>query len=242
MRWIRQPKEGINIMSKARNACPWCCKKTDVIQAGKTIQVRYFLTRMGKMEHSHVIHFQHVNPKSIHLRDVKRWLSDVEGKDMPQSYAWSYKRRYKTGFVWHDVVDDDLIAPIANDAYVLKGSAISPFHPAHCTCKKQAAVGAEEKDDALAGRLTSALEVNLKEDGSDYDGLTGSKMSQQSMSSPPSSSRRSPSHVFHNSIIANSAEDELGTRKGGELGKGQLGWWTSKSRAWGERQVSGKLI
>lgn len=34
-------------------------------------------------------------------------------------------RRYKTGYVWQDLVDDDLITPISDNEYVLKGSEIS---------------------------------------------------------------------------------------------------------------------
>lgn len=33
-------------------------------------------------------------------------------------------RRYKTGFVWQDLRDDDLITPITDNEYVLKGSEI----------------------------------------------------------------------------------------------------------------------
>ncbi|KAK6162823.1 hypothetical protein DH2020_002664 [Rehmannia glutinosa] len=44
---------------------------------------------------------------------------------MPESFSWSYKRRYKTGYVWQDLLDDDLINPISDNEYVLKGSDIS---------------------------------------------------------------------------------------------------------------------
>ncbi|KAH6756039.1 hypothetical protein C2S53_005906 [Perilla frutescens var. hirtella] len=44
---------------------------------------------------------------------------------MPESFAWSYKRKYKTGYVWQDILDDDLITPISDNEYVLKGSEIS---------------------------------------------------------------------------------------------------------------------
>ncbi|KAF6150192.1 hypothetical protein GIB67_023147, partial [Kingdonia uniflora] len=63
---------------------------------------------------------------------VKRWLTNLRGKDMPDSFAWSYKRRYKNGYVWQDLTDDDLITPTSDDEYVLKGSSdISavPFDP-----------------------------------------------------------------------------------------------------------------
>lgn len=37
--------------------------------------------------------------------------------------CWVY-RRYKTGFVWQDLMDGDLITPISDNEYVLKGSEI----------------------------------------------------------------------------------------------------------------------
>lgn len=43
---------------------------------------------------------------------------------MADSFSWSYKRRYKTGYVWQDLLDDDLITPISDNEFVLKGSEI----------------------------------------------------------------------------------------------------------------------
>lgn len=34
-------------------------------------------------------------------------------------------RRYKSGYVWQDLLDEDLITPISDNEYVLKGSEIS---------------------------------------------------------------------------------------------------------------------
>lgn len=34
-------------------------------------------------------------------------------------------RRYKTGYVWQDLLDDDLISPISDNEYVIKGSEIT---------------------------------------------------------------------------------------------------------------------
>lgn len=41
---------------------------------------------------------------------------------MPGAFSWSYKRRYKNGYVWQDLLDDDLITPVSDNEYVLKGS------------------------------------------------------------------------------------------------------------------------
>ncbi|KAI3741461.1 hypothetical protein L1987_59135 [Smallanthus sonchifolius] len=91
----------------------------------RKIHIVYFLSHKGLIEHPHLIRVHHLSRTGVHLRDVKRWLSELRGKDMPESFAWSYKRRYKTGYVWQDLLDEDLITPISDNEYVLKGSEIS---------------------------------------------------------------------------------------------------------------------
>ncbi|XP_076901533.1 protein SOSEKI 1-like [Bidens hawaiensis] len=91
----------------------------------RKIHVVYFLSRKGLIEHPHLIRVHHISRTGVRLRDVKRWLSEPRGKDMPESFAWSYKRKYKAGYVWQDLLDEDLITPISDNEYVLKGSEIS---------------------------------------------------------------------------------------------------------------------
>ncbi|KAF8106421.1 hypothetical protein N665_0139s0017 [Sinapis alba] len=43
---------------------------------------------------------------------------------MPDQFCWSCKRRYKNGYIWQDLLEDDLITPISDNEYVLKGSEI----------------------------------------------------------------------------------------------------------------------
>ncbi|XP_060973214.1 protein SOSEKI 1 isoform X1 [Cannabis sativa] len=98
-------------------------------QLGKCGEIRrlhiiYFLTHLGRSEHPHLIRVHHLTRTGVYLRDVKRWLGDLRGKDMAEAYAWSYKRRYKSGYVWQDLVDEDLITPLSDNEYVLKGSEI----------------------------------------------------------------------------------------------------------------------
>ncbi|KAL6981575.1 hypothetical protein U1Q18_023201 [Sarracenia purpurea var. burkii] len=92
----------------------------------RRIHIIYFLSRKGRIEHPHLIRVHHLSRNGVRLHDVKRWLSELRGKDMPEAFAWSYKRRYKTGYVWQDLLDEDLITPISDNEYVLKGSEI-PF-------------------------------------------------------------------------------------------------------------------
>ncbi|CAN4110429.1 unnamed protein product [Withania somnifera] len=93
----------------------------------RKLHIIYFLSRKGRIEHPHLIRVHHFSRNGIRLRDVKRWLEELRGKEMPESFAWSYKRKYQTGYVWQDLLDEDLITPISDNEYVLKGSEI-PFH------------------------------------------------------------------------------------------------------------------
>ncbi|XP_057459123.1 protein SOSEKI 3-like isoform X1 [Lotus japonicus] len=43
---------------------------------------------------------------------------------MASLYSWSCKRSYNSGFVWHDLSEDDLILPAHGIEYVLKGSEL----------------------------------------------------------------------------------------------------------------------
>ncbi|XP_054813486.1 protein SOSEKI 1-like [Prosopis cineraria] len=93
----------------------------------RRIHIVYFLSLMGRSEEPHLIRVHHLARNGVYLRDVKRWLGELRGKDLAETHAWSYKRMYKTGYVWQDLLDDDLITPISDNEYVLKGSQILPL-------------------------------------------------------------------------------------------------------------------
>ncbi|XP_047947295.1 protein SOSEKI 1-like isoform X2 [Salvia hispanica] len=97
-------------------------------QEVRRLHIVYFLSRKGRIEHPHLIRVHHLSRNGVRLRDVKRWLSELRGNEIPESFSWSYKRRYKTGYVWQDLVDDDLITPISDNEYVLQGSEISSIN------------------------------------------------------------------------------------------------------------------
>ncbi|KAK8962687.1 hypothetical protein KSP40_PGU014070 [Platanthera guangdongensis] len=93
----------------------------------RRLHIVYFLSRNGKTEQPHLITVDHhLFPNTaLHLRDVKKWICDLRGKEMADSFAWSYKRKYKGGYIWEDLTDDDIIAPISDDhQYVIKGSLL----------------------------------------------------------------------------------------------------------------------
>ncbi|OEL14887.1 hypothetical protein BAE44_0024096 [Dichanthelium oligosanthes] len=95
----------------------------------RRINVVYFLSRGGRTDHPHLFRVNHLHRAGVRLRDVKRWLSELRGKEMPDNYSWSYKRKYKAGYVWQDLKDDDLITPISDNEYVLKGCDVRGTPP-----------------------------------------------------------------------------------------------------------------
>ncbi|XP_010485074.1 PREDICTED: uncharacterized protein LOC104763394 [Camelina sativa] len=90
----------------------------------RRVNLVYFLSRSGHVDHPHLLRVHHLSRNGVFLRDVKRWLADARGDAMPDAFCWSCKRRYKNGYVWQDLLDDDLITPISDNEYVLKGSEI----------------------------------------------------------------------------------------------------------------------
>ncbi|XP_042374489.1 protein SOSEKI 1-like isoform X1 [Zingiber officinale] len=92
----------------------------------RSVNVVYFLSRhSGRIEHPHLLRIHRLRRDRVYLRDVKRWLSEFRGKDLPETFTWSYKRRYRGGYVWQDVMDGDLLTPCSDNEYVLKGSEIA---------------------------------------------------------------------------------------------------------------------
>ncbi|PKU76706.1 hypothetical protein MA16_Dca001311 [Dendrobium catenatum] len=93
----------------------------------RRLHIVYFLSRKGKIEQPHLIKVHHLNNNGVQLKDFKRWLSKLRGKEMPESFAWSYKSKYKIGYIWQGLTDDDLIIPTSYCEYMLKGSLLSPI-------------------------------------------------------------------------------------------------------------------
>ncbi|GJW89278.1 upstream of flc-like protein [Tanacetum coccineum] len=125
-------------------------------QVIRRVHIVYYLSRNGRIEHPHLIRIHHVSRSGIHLRDVKSWLSELRGMDMPESFAWSYKRLYKGSYVWQDLLDEDLITPICDNEYVLKGSEIS-------SKTSNNGVSAYSEKEVFELEKSSHFEVNLED-------------------------------------------------------------------------------
>jgi hypothetical protein len=50
-------------------------------------------------------------------------------------------RKYKSGYVWQDLLDDDLITPISDNEYVLKGCDVRRTPPPCSEAPKHFPIG-----------------------------------------------------------------------------------------------------
>ncbi|KAG9158650.1 hypothetical protein Leryth_021999 [Lithospermum erythrorhizon] len=90
----------------------------------KKVPVVYYLSRNGHIQHPHFIEVPLSTPDGLHLQDVINRLNSLRGKGMASMYSWSSKRSYKSGYVWHDLAENDYIHPATGNEYVLKGSEL----------------------------------------------------------------------------------------------------------------------
>ncbi|KAL3713829.1 hypothetical protein ACJRO7_036290, partial [Eucalyptus globulus] len=83
----------------------------------RRIKVLYFLRHGrgtgGGVEQPHLFCAYHSSSNDLLLKDIKRWLADLRGSHLTRAFSWSYKKRYKMGYIWQDVLDDDLVMPIS---------------------------------------------------------------------------------------------------------------------------------
>ncbi|XP_071719188.1 protein SOSEKI 3-like [Rutidosis leptorrhynchoides] len=90
----------------------------------RKVPVVYYLYRNRQLEHPHFIEVSPVSPDGLYLKDVIEKFDALRGRGMASMYSWSCKRSYKNAFVWNDLGEDDLIIPVHENEYVLKGSEL----------------------------------------------------------------------------------------------------------------------
>ncbi|XP_062116307.1 protein SOSEKI 2 [Humulus lupulus] len=90
----------------------------------KKVQIVYYLSRNGHLEHPHYMEVTHLADQPLRLRDVMDRLTLLRGKGMPSLYSWSCKRSYKNGYVWNDLAENDIIYAAEGAEFVLKGSEL----------------------------------------------------------------------------------------------------------------------
>ncbi|KAK1435120.1 hypothetical protein QVD17_00880 [Tagetes erecta] len=103
---------------------PETVAETELRQKSQKVAVVYYLCRNRQLEHPHFIEVPLSSSEGLFLRDVIEKLNVLRGRGMASMYSWSCKRSYKSGFVWHDLCEDDLILPANGNEYVLKGSEL----------------------------------------------------------------------------------------------------------------------
>ncbi|KAA8530887.1 hypothetical protein F0562_005489 [Nyssa sinensis] len=101
-----------------------CVKPRVVKPTFRKVQVVYYLSRNGQLEHPHYMEVTHLAHQQLRLKDVMDRLTVLRGKGMPSLYSWSCKRSYKNGYVWNDLAENDIIYPSEGAEYVLKGSEL----------------------------------------------------------------------------------------------------------------------
>ncbi|KAK1667989.1 hypothetical protein QYE76_056148 [Lolium multiflorum] len=140
-------------------------------EARRVINVVYFLSRGGRTDQPHLfrVNLSHLHRAGVRLRDVKRWLSEVRGKDMPGNFSWSYKRKYKSGYVWQDLLDDDLITPISDNEYVLKGCDVRRTPPPCSEAPKHFPIDEKKLNRKGSWERKQAEEVLQVQVTRDYD-------------------------------------------------------------------------
>ncbi|XP_022773870.1 protein UPSTREAM OF FLC-like [Durio zibethinus] len=100
------------------------CMQPKVVKPIRKVQVVYYLTRNGQLEHPHYMEVTHSANQPLRLKDVMDRLTALRGKGMPSLYSWSCKRSYKNGYIWNDLAGNDIIPPSDGAEYVLKGSEL----------------------------------------------------------------------------------------------------------------------
>ncbi|KAL2551410.1 Protein UPSTREAM OF FLC [Forsythia ovata] len=90
----------------------------------KKVQVVYYLSRNGHLEHPHYMEVTHLANQQLRLKDIMERLTVLRGKGVPSLYSWSCKRSYRNGYVWNDLGENDIIYPCEGAEYVLKGSEL----------------------------------------------------------------------------------------------------------------------
>ncbi|KAJ3673757.1 hypothetical protein LUZ60_005749 [Juncus effusus] len=172
----------------------------------KKVQIVYYLSRNGQLEHPHFMELSQFPNQQIRLKDVIERLTVLRGKGMPSLYSWSCKRSYKNGYVWNDLSENDVIYPSDGAEYVLKGSEVingcserfeqlqlsNRFVPKALAISHKAYIQPDEEEeesderDPLDYRRTSTVNIKHAKPRSNHSRQI--ELQLDDSSSPPSSS------------------------------------------------------
>ncbi|KAK1428753.1 hypothetical protein QVD17_17593 [Tagetes erecta] len=126
------------------------------------VPVVYYLCRNGQLEHPHFVEVPLSTSDGLYLRDVIDRLNSLRGKGMAALYSWSSKRSYKTGFVWHDLSENDFIYPAHGHEYILKGSELFDGHDASFQSKSdESPLSSSKKSSSETLKSTDEFELSI---------------------------------------------------------------------------------
>ncbi|KAI6676377.1 hypothetical protein NL676_037173 [Syzygium grande] len=125
------------------------------------VPVVYYLSRNGHLEHPHFMEVPLSSPVGLFLRDVIDRLNCVRGQGMANLYSWSSKRNYKSGYVWQDLTEDDLIHPCNGHEYILKGSQLLRVPPP--TFRSSAAISTPASKNCPSETSNPAEDIKLSD-------------------------------------------------------------------------------
>ncbi|CAH9114410.1 unnamed protein product [Cuscuta epithymum] len=152
--------------------------------------VVYYLSRNGQLQHPHFMEVPFSSSQGLYLKDVICRLNSLRGRGIASLYSWSAKRRYKSGFVWQDLEEEDLIHPTHDHEYILKGSELrdEALTPPREDCELPAAAAERSPGKRLLG-----IE-GVKEEAEAEEMLSQSQRTELSRGeiSPPPQSGSSP--------------------------------------------------
>ncbi|XP_008788149.2 protein UPSTREAM OF FLC-like [Phoenix dactylifera] len=187
--------------------------------AERKASVVYYLSRDGQLEHPHFLEVPLSSTEGLYLRDVINRLCVLRGKEMAAMYSWSSRRRYKNGFVWFDLCEEDFVYPIHDQEYILKGSELFHLGNSSPTSEKPPEISNFVRDvsDIPVSRrkMTSWDSFDLNESTaykSEPTGVTAVKFSDASTQTDGlRHGRRAPIGEDRQAETANPEPTELGT-------------------------------
>ncbi|KAG6399731.1 hypothetical protein SASPL_141212 [Salvia splendens] len=192
-----------------------CVEARKMRPSFKKVQIVYYLSRNGHLEHPHYMEVTHPFHQQLRLNDVIDRLTVLRGKAMPSLYSWSCKRIYKNGYVWNDLAQNDVIYPSEGAEYVLKGSELiegTTEKLRHLQISKVPLINNQCDRDEEEEEYTSTITQRSRcSRGVSTDEFRPPKPEFLSVSSPPLTTSSSVSEKANNEAI--------GVEKGGAISK-----------------------
>ncbi|KAG6397467.1 hypothetical protein SASPL_143634 [Salvia splendens] len=175
----------------------------------KKVQILYYLSRNGHLDHPHYMEVTHLFHQQLRLKDVIDRLTVLRGKAMPSLYSWSCKRIYKNGYVWNDLAQNDAIYPCEGAEYVLKGSELiegATEKLRHLQISKVPQINNQyDRDEEEEGYTSTFTPRSRRSRGVSTDEFKAPKAEllseTNSFSSPPSTTSSSVSEKTNNEAI-----------------------------------------